>query len=295
VADVAGGQAGVFYSGLRDGGVTFTHTEVPEQAQGARVAARLARTALDWAREHDLLVKPMCPYVSACVRRHPEYHVPPDGRDGGGVLPRRRDLRSLRAIIVLVGSVALAGCDTGVEMAPSGCAEPPAGASDFFPLRTGARWLFSYTDEGNHFDRSGGSTLTWDWSGELELEVTSTSCHNGAQTYLMRETDRRIGASEVVRTYSFSESADHILTLTDFGVPAAPFHRYSFVEEPAPSLTLPVRTYCGPFHAPEQGLPDHINGGLTLALDVGPATLRSIYTSRDFNCFRTVTLTAGPS
>jgi predicted GNAT family acetyltransferase len=73
VADVAGGQAALFYSGPRDGVVTFTHTEVPEPAQGAGVAAKLARTALDWARAHGLLVKPLCPYVSAFVRRHPEY------------------------------------------------------------------------------------------------------------------------------------------------------------------------------------------------------------------------------
>jgi predicted GNAT family acetyltransferase len=73
IADVAGGQAGLFYTGPRDGVVTFTHTEVPESAQGRGVGATLARTGLDWAREHGLRVRPLCPYVAAYVRRHPVY------------------------------------------------------------------------------------------------------------------------------------------------------------------------------------------------------------------------------
>jgi predicted GNAT family acetyltransferase len=73
VADVAGGQAGLFYTGPRDGVVTFTHTEVPEPAQGAGVGGALARSGLEWAREQGLRVRPLCPYVAAYIRRHPDY------------------------------------------------------------------------------------------------------------------------------------------------------------------------------------------------------------------------------
>lgn len=41
--------------------------------EGRGVAGALTRAALDWARQEGLCVEPICPYVVAWLRRHPEY------------------------------------------------------------------------------------------------------------------------------------------------------------------------------------------------------------------------------
>lgn len=50
----------------------LTHTEVPPQVQGRGVAAALVAATLDWARAEGLRVRPLCGYVGAYMRRHPE-------------------------------------------------------------------------------------------------------------------------------------------------------------------------------------------------------------------------------
>lgn len=71
-AEVNGGTAVLEY--LLDGDViAFTHTEVPAAARGRGVADALATTALDYAEARGLRVRPLCPFVGAFIRRHPEY------------------------------------------------------------------------------------------------------------------------------------------------------------------------------------------------------------------------------
>ncbi len=53
--------------------ITFLHTEVLPVAEGRGVGGRLARTALEDARARGLRVRPLCPFISAYIRRHPEY------------------------------------------------------------------------------------------------------------------------------------------------------------------------------------------------------------------------------
>lgn len=53
--------------------IVYTHTEVPKNLEGQGVASHLAKAALEYARDHDLKVMPLCPYVAAYIRRHPEY------------------------------------------------------------------------------------------------------------------------------------------------------------------------------------------------------------------------------
>ena len=48
------------------------HTEVPPALQGQGIAAVLVKAALDWARAERLQVRPVCSYVAAYMRRHPE-------------------------------------------------------------------------------------------------------------------------------------------------------------------------------------------------------------------------------
>jgi predicted GNAT family acetyltransferase len=55
------------------GRIVFDHTEVPEPLEGQGLAAKLSRVALDFARANHLRVIPLCPYVSAFIRKHPEY------------------------------------------------------------------------------------------------------------------------------------------------------------------------------------------------------------------------------
>ncbi|MFZ5720990.1 MAG: GNAT family N-acetyltransferase [Pseudomonadota bacterium] len=55
-------------------GIILPHTVVPEAFEGRGVASALARAALGYAREHDLKVIPTCPFMSAYVQKHPEWH-----------------------------------------------------------------------------------------------------------------------------------------------------------------------------------------------------------------------------
>ena len=41
--------------------------------EGKGIGTALARAGLDHARDEGLVVKPMCPFVAAFVKRHPEY------------------------------------------------------------------------------------------------------------------------------------------------------------------------------------------------------------------------------
>ena len=56
-----------------DDTITFLHTEVPESLEGRGIAKALAKAALDHARDNNLKVVPLCPYIAAYIKRHPEY------------------------------------------------------------------------------------------------------------------------------------------------------------------------------------------------------------------------------
>jgi predicted GNAT family acetyltransferase/glutaredoxin len=56
----------------RDGRIAFTHTEVDETLEGRGFGSRLAAGALDDAGRQGLDVVPLCPFIAAYIRRHPE-------------------------------------------------------------------------------------------------------------------------------------------------------------------------------------------------------------------------------
>jgi predicted GNAT family acetyltransferase len=59
---------------LRDDGVfVLVHTEVPAALEGHGLASRLARAALEHARDHELRVVVECPFVRSYLRKHPEF------------------------------------------------------------------------------------------------------------------------------------------------------------------------------------------------------------------------------
>jgi uncharacterized protein len=53
--------------------IVFTHTEVPVGLEGRGIGSHLVSHALDFARREGKTVMPLCPYVAAYIRRHPEY------------------------------------------------------------------------------------------------------------------------------------------------------------------------------------------------------------------------------
>lgn len=53
--------------------IIFLHTEVPPELEGHGVASTLAKAALEDARARRQKVVPLCPFVSAYIKRHPEY------------------------------------------------------------------------------------------------------------------------------------------------------------------------------------------------------------------------------
>jgi predicted GNAT family acetyltransferase len=46
---------------------------VDRAIEGRGVAGALTRAALEWARAEGMRVDPLCPYVDAWMRRHPEF------------------------------------------------------------------------------------------------------------------------------------------------------------------------------------------------------------------------------
>ena len=67
-----GGRLAVCVYHRRGDVLHLSHTEVPAAAQGRGVAAALVRETLAWARREGLRVRPLCSYVAAYMRRHPE-------------------------------------------------------------------------------------------------------------------------------------------------------------------------------------------------------------------------------
>ena len=53
--------------------IVFTHTEVPPELEGQGLANLLAGYVLKYAKENELVVIPLCPFVALYIRRHPEY------------------------------------------------------------------------------------------------------------------------------------------------------------------------------------------------------------------------------
>lgn len=58
---------------LFKGGISFTSEQVPESLEGKGIGSYLAKFVLDYAREHNLKVKPQCAFVRWYVDTHPEY------------------------------------------------------------------------------------------------------------------------------------------------------------------------------------------------------------------------------
>ena len=58
---------------LAGGNIIIEHTEVPEALEGLGLASRMVITALDYARQQNLKVLPICPFAKSFIGRHREY------------------------------------------------------------------------------------------------------------------------------------------------------------------------------------------------------------------------------
>ncbi len=76
-----GGELAVSQYLRRGSTIYFTHTEVPESAEGHGIGNMLARASLEYARDNHLRVVPRCPFIAAFIKRHPEYQKLVDADD----------------------------------------------------------------------------------------------------------------------------------------------------------------------------------------------------------------------
>ena len=77
-----GELAGFVQYDVRDDEIAFTHTETDDRFRGHGIAGRLVQSALETARERNLMVSPYCPFVRSWISGHREYAdlVPGDRR-----------------------------------------------------------------------------------------------------------------------------------------------------------------------------------------------------------------------
>lgn len=58
---------------LAKGKIFLTHTEVPQGLEGKGIASGLVKSVLHEVKDRDLTLVPMCPFVAAYIKRHPEW------------------------------------------------------------------------------------------------------------------------------------------------------------------------------------------------------------------------------
>jgi hypothetical protein len=70
--DLDGKIALIDYS-EQNGVVAMTHTEVPTEFEGKGVGSQLVKGALEIVKTDGKRVRPLCTFVAAYIKRHPEY------------------------------------------------------------------------------------------------------------------------------------------------------------------------------------------------------------------------------
>lgn len=68
-------QLALMEVGVNGNTLTAYHTEVSEKAEGRGFAKALLHAMVDHARTHQLQVVPLCPFVHAQFKRHPDMYA----------------------------------------------------------------------------------------------------------------------------------------------------------------------------------------------------------------------------
>ncbi len=55
------------------GKIYFTHTEVPLALEGKGYGGKIVKMALEHVRQRNIDLVPLCPFVAAYIKRHPEW------------------------------------------------------------------------------------------------------------------------------------------------------------------------------------------------------------------------------
>lgn len=80
--------AGIAEYQLHGDHITFTHTEIDDAYEGDGLGSKLAKHALDAAREAGLAVLPACAFIARYIKRHPHGYldlVPEEQREKYGL------------------------------------------------------------------------------------------------------------------------------------------------------------------------------------------------------------------
>ena len=72
---VDGRLAGFAQYRLGGGRITMYHTEIEPEYEGRGLGDELAREALDDVRRRGLVLVPLCPFIAAYIRRHPDDYL----------------------------------------------------------------------------------------------------------------------------------------------------------------------------------------------------------------------------
>jgi predicted GNAT family acetyltransferase len=82
-----GGETAFAEYVVHKGAMVLPHTVVPPAFEGKGVGSALARTALGYARDHGLTVRPSCPFIAGYIKKHPEWAdiVDPESREKLGL------------------------------------------------------------------------------------------------------------------------------------------------------------------------------------------------------------------
>jgi len=59
---------------LSDGILKLIHTEVPPVLEGKGVGSAIVLKALNFAKENNYKIVPICPFVQAYLKRHPQWN-----------------------------------------------------------------------------------------------------------------------------------------------------------------------------------------------------------------------------
>lgn len=64
----------VAYQLVDDETLAITHTEIDPSLEGKGVGSKLVEEVLQFVEQHNLKIVPLCPFVSAYIKRHPDWN-----------------------------------------------------------------------------------------------------------------------------------------------------------------------------------------------------------------------------
>jgi predicted GNAT family acetyltransferase len=72
---IDGNEIGEMVIGIKDADLTVYHTEVKPEGEGKGYAKKLFEAMVAYARENNLKVIPLCAYIVALFKRHPDLYA----------------------------------------------------------------------------------------------------------------------------------------------------------------------------------------------------------------------------